>query len=259
MVLAACLGYGAFDGTAPVTSGLLGVLGISLALDRSLLRRSLPHDAQTRAPTPSDLVQSGPARLHELAGPAAWLDATTPVGLCLLGLLYAPGLWLATQGDAFTPWTCGALLATPLFVTATRLLRPVSARHVLHHLATLRRALEGLPARTELLMYTAADGRCLEARLRLLLPRVPAGMGKLELVVTDATLYGRPRWTLSWLAQCRAHSPADALLARALPEARHETCAGNERVARLTVTVNVAADAGHLLGWLAHETQSQAA
>jgi hypothetical protein len=157
------------------------------------------------------------------------------------------------------PFLTSALLATPLFVTATRLQRPIAARRVLHHLATLRASLASAPARSTVVVYTGHDGGVLEARLRLSMPAVPAGMGKLELVVTDGSVQGRPRWAFAWLAQCRANSRADALLQRALPNAVREPTGHDEHVVYVAVSVDVAGDASQLVSWLAREALANAA
>ncbi|MFI5307360.1 MAG: hypothetical protein ACHQ53_08420 [Polyangiales bacterium] len=106
--LAAALSYGA----RPDIGLALLALCVALALERGF----------SPIPDTSDALLRKPAPWHRLLfGGASWLDATTPLGAGLLGSAYAlaflrlglgqgPGLWLETL-----------ILATPLWLTGTRM------------------------------------------------------------------------------------------------------------------------------------------
>jgi hypothetical protein len=88
--------------------GLLALL-ITLGLDRGFIRSGEPR------------AQAEPGRAQQLLGSASWLDATTPLGLSLLGSAYAVAALRIALGGSPGLWLEALVLATPLWLTGTRL------------------------------------------------------------------------------------------------------------------------------------------
>ncbi len=266
VVLAAAAASGFLFESASLLSTLLAVVSITFALDRGFRRGEAPDDRVFRDVTRADFGFRT-RELSRLTGPAAWLDATTPIGATLLALVH--GAWLvlvATGGASRDPQlvdlaVCAACLVSVLFVTATRASQPDSCQRALGRLADLQqqlRSLRGLPATLQLVVHETPDGRIVSPRLRILPGRVPAGMGKLEITLAEDSFRGRPTRAFAWLAVSREGSPADALLAYALPDARRRPCTRKDRVTRtecISVSQDPATELPRLLAWLTRELE----
>ncbi|HEX7481396.1 MAG TPA: hypothetical protein VF331_26570 [Polyangiales bacterium] len=246
LVAAACTLGGALWQLGPVGSALLVALGVACALDRRLVRTATPAQAIRRLATSNDLAAAARAVRREHLTREAWLDATTLPGLLVLVTVHAATL-IVPAGAARDSWLATAWLLTPLLLTATRRHRPLPATRALLQLAAARRS---LTVDHQLVLITSADGRWLDARLWVAPAQTLHGAARLELVIADSTLYGRPRATLAWLATCETGSTADHVLARALPGCLPQSSADARLCARLCVTHDVASDAQQLLGWL---------
>ncbi len=250
LLLASCAaGFGLFRVQALGSSVLLA-FGIACALDRNLVRLPLPAASTFRVASEAELHRSRWRRLSEHFAAEAWLDTTTVVGMASLALAHAPWVLLSHHGAGRELWLCAALCVTPLFFTATRQQRPLSVAGMLAWLSQARAAAAFSAVSTELLVGSAPDGRALDARLRFSPASVVAGSGKLELCVTDALLYGRPRSALALLALSARGSPADAILAQALPGSEALLSPDGKHVARVCVTQSASEDAAKLLQWL---------
>lgn len=228
---------------------------VLLALDARLERGALTG-AGWRPLRALDRVRARRQALREWFGGRGWLDATTPCGATLLGAIYACA-WLArgTAGDALGD---GAVLITPLFLTATRLHRP-DTLHVT--LARLSRVHEAMTAETpdagDIVVLDSARGHARDARWRVSWTHSLAGLEHVDLVIVDARWLDRTRPMTAWLACAVEDSPADHALASAFPRARRHH--QDDRVAYLAFSLAPHNELAHLRAWLTPAAMRHAA
>lgn len=244
-LLAGCVVSGSSWQSNPVAAACAGAFAIACMLDRAFVRSTATASPSARPACADDLAQCQRRLRGEHLTAPAWLDATTLPGLATLLCMHSTWL-LLPAGTLHDAALLTGLLATPLWLTATRLHKPASAARNLQRLAACAAR---LPMPTQLMLLTADDdGRWLAAQLQLPLPAPVHGTPTLALVAADSSLYGRPHAPLAWLTACDTGSAADGLLATALPDARSWPQA--ERTLRLSVTACPEHDAPQLAAWL---------
>lgn len=240
---------------------LLCVL-IALGLVRTFALQRAPLDGVWVAAGGAERKAALSVRLHDWFGAPAWMDATTPLGGALLlsaYLLLGMMLWSGT-GEGSYLWALGTLLATPLFVTGTRLQLPPSPADTIARLekAVDRFALNSALKPTEAweaLFFRQRRGAPLQARLRLRTDRVVTGLQRLELVPAQLFLPLARRDRTALLAVTVSGSPADRAAGEALAgalcltgrqggvNARLALLQGTGQAARESLVALLAADA----------------
>jgi hypothetical protein len=198
--------------------GLMCAL-VCLALNRSFSVDPLPDTGAWGAARKAERAAAARDRLYAWFGASSWMDATTPLGGALLaGAYLLLGLMLWQRGGAESRlWALGTLLATPLFVTGTRLQLPPSAVEALPMLKKAARRL-GMNrwlkpnGYVEPVVFRGGPAAVPEARLRL------HAAGWLQ----GLRLPHARRAGVALLAVAVSGSEADSALADALPRAdRH--------------------------------------
>jgi hypothetical protein len=233
---------------------LIACVGLSLTR-----RCRLPGPARAqgalRAVRQIDWVRARADRARARWGAAAWTDATTVPGACLLASLAA----LVAAGPGARDLDCFAvqagLAALPLFFDVTRHSLPPTAGARLLALQRVRRGLPaGLPARVRLRVRASGPTHhAAEAEIDVRPQRAAQGLARLRLTHGHGDWMGRPQTRLQWSAVVQSGSEAERLLSEALPQARRRT----ERSGRWVALEAVAQDPGHelrvLLAWIATE------
>jgi hypothetical protein len=107
-------------GVQPLLGGATFAALSACALERSLLPVPAAQPRWTRARIALELTRLRRTRLRRLFGAAAWLDATTPLGLGSLTCCWALVLLRANLGAGIDVWLEALLAATPLWFSATR-------------------------------------------------------------------------------------------------------------------------------------------
>lgn len=205
--------------------GLMCAL-VCLALSRSFCVEPLPDTGAWGAARQAERVAAARDRLYAWFGASSWMDATTPLGGALLaGAYLLLGLMLWQRGGAESrPWVLGTLLATPLFITGTRLQLPPSA---VEALPTLKKAAARLGMNkwlktngyVEPVVFRGGPGAVHEARVRLHAAVWPQGIRRVELVSAKRYLPQAHRAGVALLAVAVSGSEADSALAGALSRA----------------------------------------
>ena len=172
---------------------------LGACLPTSLHGEALPEGLCYRRAHAIDLQRARRERLLGWLGPRSWVDATTPSGLALLGMLGALA-WLAiertpssTGGDAL--WLTTWAAALPLFVLRTRLHVRHGAGDALFALAAAQGTLAGIArehgtsARLEVARLAVCDSAqharlCFGDALSLVLARDGAGRSTLAWLIT---------------------------------------------------------------------------
>ena len=247
MLACACAAVGAAYRTQEPALGL-ALLGtcVALCIDTRFTRLA-PLGERWRPLRALDHLRATRARPHAWLDAGSWLDATTPCGAALLASTYVLA-WLI-PGAARDALFEGALVVTPLFLTATRWQLPVTADAAL---LTLARAQAQIASESgeegEIAVRVDARDRAVDAQLRFRVPDALPGFESLALVVADTRWLDRDRHAAAWLARAIDDSPADAALASALPGARryHQ---GN-RVAYLATAPRPTQELSALRSWL---------
>jgi hypothetical protein len=158
-----------------------------------------------RAAHPLDFARAKRLKWLRLLGPASWLDAATPCGALLLGLL-ASGAWLARSSDAGLMWLETLLVLTPLWLVRAPASPRAHGAQTLLRLAGIYRALAEVARAHGTLgaLEVGRDGTCghaLSARVRI---------GALSLVMQGRAL----AWREPSGALTLALDPATELQAR---------------------------------------------
>jgi hypothetical protein len=111
----------------PLLGGALLAAVSACALDRGYHALPVPQPRWTRARLALERARLRRTYARRLLGGAAWLDATTPLGLGALACAYALALLRANLGAGIDVWLEALLAATPLWLSATRLALPPPA------------------------------------------------------------------------------------------------------------------------------------
>jgi hypothetical protein len=113
-------------GVQPLLGGATLAALSACALDRGFAALPVAPPRWTRARVALELTRMRPTRARRLLGVAAWLDATTPLGLGSLACCWALALLRANLGAGIDVWLEALLAATPLWFSATRRALPPS-------------------------------------------------------------------------------------------------------------------------------------
>jgi hypothetical protein len=138
-------------GVQPLLGGASLALLCACALDRGFAPLPGAAPRWTRTRVALELTRVRRTRARRLFGAAAWLDATTPLGLATLACGWALVLLRANLGAGIDVWLEALLAATPLWFTATRRALPPTALERLYaeHARERSSAVQGARDRTE--------------------------------------------------------------------------------------------------------------
>jgi hypothetical protein len=256
LIILTGVGAGVAHGASPDLALCLLLACVTLALTRRFERDVRARRCgQLRRVRQIDLARARTERMRLWWGAAAWLDATTAPGLCLLAAL---GSMLTTWPGAGGLESFGiqaGLAVLPLFFDTTRRSLPIPGGARLLSLQRVRRALPGdLPARLRLRVHAVAPTIAADAAEVDVCPeRAAEGLARLRLTHGHGTWLGRPQTRLVWSAVVRPGSAAEQLLAAALPHARRRRDPEGRWVALEAVALEPGAELRVLLAWLAAE------
>ncbi|HMJ02855.1 MAG TPA: hypothetical protein VK506_07930 [Conexibacter sp.] len=133
-------------GVLPLLGGVALAALSACALDRGFASLPVSQPRWTRARIALELTRIRHTRARRLLGVAAWLDATTPLGLGSLACCWALAVLRADLGAGIDVWLEALLAATPLWFSATRRALPPTPVERLYAQRTLTRAGEDRPA-----------------------------------------------------------------------------------------------------------------
>lgn len=240
IILFAFAAYLLFDSNR-VTALVLCCLVVVLSIDKRYRRRPFRQIGEWREVTKRDLQIARFSHYQSLFDFAAWLDATTPLGIALLLTNYVLSFLLYWQGDnnfAYS-WTCGVILVTPLFLTGTRKNFPLSPEATLNILSdfVIRGSMKDLSESDigcSLLLYKTPSGEWHEARLRFRSDMFTDGLQQLDLVIAVFSPFHATDPDIALLSVAAAGSPADRILNTRLKTGVTYSASMGGRVARVT-------------------------
>lgn len=169
--------------------------------------------------------------------PAAWVDATTPVGaLHLAAVLALPWVW-PRPPIPFAELLLLSVVALPIFVGGTRLSFPLAPGEGLSRLLRMVRRLDRLPRGVALrpVMHVSTDGEVQDARVRTVLDHRPDGLLRLDLAMGALPHLGGTEAVPMLLLLTRAGRPAEEMLAERFAELTRVESPGGRRVLRAVV------------------------
>ncbi|NOY94471.1 MAG: hypothetical protein GXP55_25115, partial [Deltaproteobacteria bacterium] len=239
VLVIAALGYARALPEEPMASLVFLSVAVLVQLERvpSSLRPARPGAFEPVAPDERAAARRG--RMWSHLGLDALLDATKPLGLLTLGLLFAALCWLA-RGDAPSHQLAAsvpfaALWLVPTFLSGhARTLPPDMYARLAWADATVER-LQGPGRDLRALRHRAANGRVQDVRVGVELDAPQPGLLRLQLLLAASPGISLAHVQVAALIVTRPQSPADQACARAFPHTSAWT-SGDRRARLLPVT-----------------------